>query len=79
MKPDQFMGNKKGIAFGYRYSSYRKNTEYKNRYKLEIDRRIGVLNYRRERLEHELCSINAALEKLNKQLKTDTIERQLSL
>ena len=40
--------------------------------------RIGELKYRRDRLESELNAINSALHKLNKQLNTESTERQLS-
>ena len=79
MQKQQVSSNPKASPFEYKYTNFRRNTEYRKRYKLEIDRRIGVLNYRRDRLEHELNSINAALDKLNRQLNTDTQETQLSL
>ncbi len=44
-----------------------------------MNRRLDVLQYRRERLTHELHAINAALFSLNQQMLRDQEYKQLSL
>ncbi len=55
------------------------NSEPSERNRLEINRRLGILNYRRDRLVRELHAINAALFTLNQQKHRDTSCKQLSI
>ena len=45
--------------------------DFKERRRLDMKRRFGVLNYRRERLERELGAIKISLFTLKKQLQSD--------
>ena len=52
--------------------------EYKRRYE-ELNRRLGVLNYRKERLTNELQAINIAVVSLNEQMRRDIKYQQLTI
>ena len=49
------------------------------RHSQEMKRRFEELHYRRNRLEHELKAVNAALTNLNSQLQTCAAYKQLSM
>ena len=55
------------------------NKDYKRRRHLEMKKRIGILHYRRDRLEHELDAIKSALFNLNKQIQQDREFEQLTI
>ena len=44
---------------------------YRQRRRLEIKRRVGLLQYRRQKLEKELQSINSALNTLDSHMNKD--------
>ena len=52
-------------------SNYSLKNDYKERRRLEMKRRLGLLNYRRERLERELGAIEISLFTLNKQIQSE--------
>tara|TARA_Y100001968_G_C18744942_1_gene430688 strand:+ start:31 stop:237 length:207 start_codon:yes stop_codon:yes gene_type:complete len=55
------------------------NVEYETRRFTEMKKRIGLLQYRKERLMHELNAINSALSSLNKQVSHHSTYKQLSI
>ncbi len=59
--------------------SYSSRNEYRNRRRQEMKKRLGVLHYRRERLERELEAIKAALFSLDQQMSRDAAYEQLSI
>ncbi len=60
-------------------SSYSKGADFRQRRRLEMKKRLGVLHYRRDRLERELIAIQSALLTLDSQLKKDNAFEQLSI
>ena len=44
-----------------------------------MKKRLGLLHYRRDRLEHELEAIKSALHHLDKQIQQDVAYEQLSI
>ena len=54
-------------------------SDYLKRRQLEIKRRVGVLHYRRDRLERELKAIKSALFSLDQQMQRDSSCKQLTI
>ena len=61
------------------FSSRLTRKDFRGRRRLEMKKRLGVLHYRRERLERELAGIKAALITLDRQIQRDVAYEQLSI
>ncbi len=59
-------------------NDYCPKTEYHERRRLEMNKKLGVLNYRRDRLERELEAIKTALINLNHQMQRDAASEKIS-
>ncbi len=48
--------------------------DFRKRRRLEMKKKLGVLHYRRDRLEHELQAIRVALATLDKHIQRDSAD-----
>ena len=63
----------------YKENLYSIKAEYRDRKRLEMKRRMGILHHKRACLESELNSIKVALISLDKQMQRDSAYEKLSL
>ncbi len=71
--------NDNHVLDGLPPSKNKKNIDFGKRRQMEIKKQVGVLSYRRDRLERELSAINSALLALDKQMDIDKKYEQLSM
>mgnify|MGYP001171794113 CR=1 FL=1 len=60
-------------------TNYALKADYREIRRLDLKKRLGVLLYRRERMERELEAIKAALSTLEEQMKSNVAYEQLSI
>jgi len=60
-------------------TNYALKADYREIRRLDLKKRLGVLLYRRERMERELEAIKAALSTLEHQMQRNVAYEQLSL
>ena len=60
-------------------TNYDLKADYREIRRLDLKKRLGVLLYRRERMERELEAIKAALSTLEEQMKSNVAYEQLSI
>ncbi len=59
--------------------NYSARSDYRERRRLNMKKRLVVLHYRRDRLERELQAINSALLQLDGQIQRDGAYEQLTM
>ena len=60
-------------------SKYSPPSDYRDRRRLDMKKRLGILHYRRDRLERELNAIKTALLTLDHQMQSDAAYEQLTM
>ena len=63
----------------YYSTNYALKADYRESRRLDLKKRLGVLLYRRERMERELEAIKAALSTLEEQMKSNVAYEHLSI